>query len=147
MAIEHQLVHVLVRLFWQTAVVSTTNPRQTIRHKAIIARFEEFLGGTPQQPLYLIDVLPRFIGAAGANHFEGRLRRAPWDGSDPFTLPYAECTSPNRGADAGRCPSQQTVTAKLRPTTVFCELGRFSVAYRETIWRDAVRPACDVQAR
>ena len=53
-ALEGQLMHVMVRCLAESVGVETTTGGR--RHDAIVARFEEFLAGNPDRPLYLTEI-------------------------------------------------------------------------------------------
>jgi len=123
-ALEQQLVHVLVRCL-AGGVVSRRNSN-TLRHRVIIARFEEFLEANPNRPLYLTDVCAA-VGAA-----ERTLRAACEEhvGMGPIRYLTLRRMHLARRALERAIPSTARVT-QIAMDHGFWELGRFSVAYRE----------------
>jgi AraC-like DNA-binding protein len=123
-ALEQQLVHVLVRCL-AGGVVSRRNSN-TLRHRVIIARFEEFLEANPNRPLYLTDVCAA-VGAA-----ERTLRAACEEhvGMGPIRYLTLRRMHLARRALERAIPSTARVT-QIAMDHGFWELGRFSVAYRQ----------------
>jgi AraC-like DNA-binding protein len=122
-ALEEQLVHVLVRCLADGIVSTRIN--NTLRHKIIIARFEEFLEANPNTPLYLTDVCAA-VGAA-----ERTLRAACEEhvGMGPIRYLTLRRMHLARRALERAVPSMTRVT-QIATDHGFWELGRFSVAYR-----------------
>lgn len=122
-ALEQRLTHLLVRCL--TDGIVSTGSRRTVRHEAIIARFEEFLEANPNTPLYLTEVCAA-IGIA-----ERTLRKACEDhvGMGPIRYLNLRRMHLVRRALEQTVPSTTTVT-RIVTDHGFWELGRFSVAYR-----------------
>ena len=123
-AIEQQLVHLLVRCLAEGVVATTKSGN--LRHRTIIARFEEFLEAHPNKPLYLIDVCS-FVGAA-----ERTLRCACEEqlGMGPIRYLTLRRMYLARRALTREIPFTATVT-QIATDNGFYELGRFAVAYRK----------------
>jgi AraC-like DNA-binding protein len=122
-ALEQQLIHALVRCVTEGIVSPISNGN--LRHKAIVARFEEFLEANPNSPLYLTEVCTA-VGAA-----ERTLRAACEEhvGMGPIRYLTLRRMHLVRRALAQAAPSAATVT-QIATDHGFWELGRFAVAYR-----------------
>ncbi len=122
-ALEQQLIHALVRCLTD-GIVSPVNSG-TLRHKAIVARFEDLMDANPNTPLYLTEVCAA-VGAA-----ERTLRAACEEhvGMGPIRYLTLRRMHLVRRALARAVPSAATVT-QIATDHGFWELGRFSVAYR-----------------
>lgn len=137
-ALEGRLTHLLVRCL--TDGIVSTRSSVTIRHEAIIARFDEFLAANPNTPLYLTDVCAA-IGVA-----ERTLRHVCEEhvGMGPIRYLNLRRMHLVRRALEQAVPSATTVT-RIVTDHGFWELGRFSVAYRtlfgETPLATLSRPA------
>lgn len=123
-AFEQQLIHALVRCL--TDVNVSTIKGGGLRHKAIVARFEEFMEANPNTPLYLTEVCA-VVGAA-----ERTLRAACKEhvGMGPIRyLTLRRMHLVHRELER-TAPSTSTVT-QVATDHGFWELGRFAVAYCE----------------
>jgi AraC-like DNA-binding protein len=121
-ALEQQLVHALIRCLTDGSTMSGG----TLRHKCIIARFEEFLEANPNTPLYLADVCAA-VGAAE------RTLRGVCEvhlGMGPIRYLTLRRLHLVRRALVRADPSMARVT-QIAMDHGFWELGRFSLAYRE----------------
>jgi AraC-like DNA-binding protein len=123
-ALEQQLIHALVRCLTDGNV--STMKSGTLRHKAIVARFEEFMEANPNTPLYLTEVCAA-VGAA-----ERTLRAACEEhiGMGPIRYLTLRRMHLIHRALVRTAPSKATVT-QVATDHGFWELGRFAVAYRE----------------
>jgi AraC-like DNA-binding protein len=122
-ALEHQLIHALIRCVTE-GVASTTNGGY-LRHKIILARFEEFLEANPNTPLYL----PEVCAAVGAAERTLRAVCEEHVGMGPIRYLNLRRMHLVRRALVQTPPSMATVT-RVATDHGFWELGRFSVAYR-----------------
>jgi AraC-like DNA-binding protein len=122
-ALEHALIHVMVRCLAEGAAVAPSTGSG--RHDAIIARFEEFLEANPDRPLYLTEICAA-IGVA-----ERTLRASCEEhlGMGPIRYLTLRRMHLVRRALLHSDPSKATVT-QIVTDHGFWELGRFSVAYR-----------------
>ena len=123
-ALEQQLIHALVRCLTDGNV--STMKDGTLRHRVIVARFEEFLEANPNTPLYLTEVCAA-VGAA-----ERTLRAACEEhlGMGPIRYLTLRRMHLVHRALLRAAPSEATVT-QIATDHGFWELGRFAVAYRE----------------
>jgi AraC-like DNA-binding protein len=142
-AVEHQLVHALIRCV--TAGIASTMSGGTLRQGAIIARFEEFLEANPHTPLHLADVCAA-VGAA-----ERTLRGAceTYLGMGPIRYLTLRRMHLVRRALMRADPAMERVT-QIAMDHGFWELGRFSVAYRQFFGEtpsDSLRRPADEQNR
>jgi len=122
-ALEHELVHLMIRCMIESASSGMTAGGR--RHDTIVARFEEFLEANPDTPLYLTEICAA-IGVA-----ERTLRVACEEhlGMGPIRYLSLRRMHLVRRALLRADPSTATVT-RLATDHGFWELGRFSVAYR-----------------
>ena len=122
-ALEQELILVMIRCL--TEGCSSGMTRGGRRHDMIIARFEEFLETHPGKPLYLTEICAA-IGVA-----ERTLRVACEEhlGMGPIRFLSLRRMHLVHRALQQADPSTTTVT-RLATDHGFCELGRFSVAYR-----------------
>jgi AraC-like DNA-binding protein len=122
LAIENELIHVMVRCLAEGAAVQPTAGGR--RHDTIVARFEEFLGANPDRPLYLIEICAA-IGVA-----ERTLRASCEEhlGMGPIRYLALRRMHLVRRALLRSDSSKATVT-QIVTEHGFWELGRFSVAY------------------
>ena len=97
-----------------------------LRHKVIVARFEDFMGANPNTPLYLSDV----CAAIGASERTLRIACEEHLGMGPIRYLTLRRMHLVRRALARTAPSTATVT-QVATDHGFWELGRFAVAYRE----------------
>jgi AraC-like DNA-binding protein len=140
-ALENELVHTMTRCLAESGVVETSTGHR--RHKAIIARFEEFLAANSDRPLYLTEI------CAGIGVAERTLRGACEEhvGMGPIRFLTLRRMHLVRRALLKADPSKSTVT-RVVTDHGFWELGRFSVSYRalfgespsETLQSAARRP-------
>jgi AraC-like DNA-binding protein len=123
-ALEQQLIHALVRCVSDGMV----SPLRSgiLRHKVIVARFEDFMGANPNSPLYLSDV----CAAIGASERTLRIACEEHLGMGPIRYLTLRRMHLVRRALARTAPSTATVT-QVATDYGFWELGRFAVAYRE----------------
>jgi AraC-like DNA-binding protein len=123
-ALEQQLIHVMVRCLADGARIETTTGGR--RHDAIVAGFEEFLTANPDRPLYLTEICAA-IGVA-----ERSLRASCEEhlGMGPIRFLTLRRMHLVHRALRHADPSDSTGT-RIVTDHGFCELGRFSVAYRE----------------
>jgi AraC-like DNA-binding protein len=122
-ALEHQLIHLMVRCLTEGAASKVTyGVRQ---HDLIVARFEEFLEANPDQPLYLTEICAA-IGVA-----ERTLRCACEEhlGMGPIRYLTLRRMHLVRRALLRANPSIATVT-QIVTDHGFWELGRFAVQYK-----------------
>jgi AraC-like DNA-binding protein len=121
--LEQQLIHVWVRCLAEGAPSQMSTG--TLRHAAIVKRFEDFLEMNPDQPLYLTEICAA-IGVA-----ERTLRAACEEhlGMGPIRYLSLRRMHLVRRALLRADPSTTTVT-RVATDFGFWELGRFSVAYR-----------------
>jgi AraC-like DNA-binding protein len=122
-ALEHELIHIMVRCLAEGIAVEPTAGSR--RHNAILARFEQFLEANPDRPLYLTEICGE-IGVA-----ERTLRASCEEhlGMGPIRYLTLRRMHLVRRALLRSDPSQATVT-QIATNHGFWELGRFSVAYR-----------------
>jgi len=122
-ALENKLVHTMSRCLAESRVVETSTGHR--RHKAIIARFEEFLTANSGRPLYLTEI------CAGIGVAERTLRGACEEhlGMGPIRFLTLRRMNLVRRALLEADPSKSTVT-RVVTDHGFWELGRFSVSYR-----------------
>jgi AraC-like DNA-binding protein len=123
-ALEQQLIHALVRCV-SDGMVSPLRSGN-LRHKVIVARFEDFMGANPNTPLYLSDV----CAAIGASERTLRIACEEHLGMGPIRYLTLRRMHLVRRALARTAPSTATVT-QVATDYGFWELGRFAVAYRE----------------
>ena len=123
-ALEQELIHSVVRCVSDGMVspISSGN----LRHKVIVARFEDFMGTNPNTPLYLSDV----CAAIGASERTLRIACEEHLGMGPIRYLTLRRMHLVRRALARTAPSTATVT-QVATDYGFWELGRFAVAYRE----------------
>jgi AraC-like DNA-binding protein len=121
--LEQRLIHVLVRCV--TDGNSSFTNSGNLRHKVIVARFEDFMEANPNTPLYLTEVCAA-IGIA-----ERTLRAACEEHIGMGPIRYLTLRRMHLARRALLCadPSKATVT-EIATDHGFWELGRFSVAYR-----------------
>jgi AraC-like DNA-binding protein len=122
-ALENELVHMMTRCLAESMVVESSMGDR--RHKAIIARFEEFLAANSDRPLYLPEI------CAGLGVAERTLRSAceAHIGMGPIRFLTLRRMHLVRRALLQADPSKSTVT-RVVTDHGFWELGRFSVGYR-----------------
>jgi AraC-like DNA-binding protein len=122
-ALENELVHTMTRCLAESRVIETSTGHR--RHKAIIARFEEFLAANSDRPLYLTEI------CAGIGVAERTLRGACEEhvGMGPIRFLTLRRMHLVRRALLQADPSKSTVT-RVVTDHGFWELGRFSVSYR-----------------
>jgi AraC-like DNA-binding protein len=122
-ALENELVHVMTRCLAESGVVETS--RGDRWHKAIIARFEEFLAANLDRPLHLTEI------CAGIGVAERTLRGACEEhvGMGPIRFLTLRRMHLVRRALLQADPLKSTVT-RVVTDHGFWELGRFSVSYR-----------------
>jgi AraC-like DNA-binding protein len=122
-ALENELIHMMVRCLAEGAAVEPTVGSS--RHDTIVARFEEFLEAHPRRPLYLTEICAA-IGVA-----ERTLRASCEEhlGMGPIRYLALRRMHLVRRALLRADPSKATVT-RIVTDHGFCELGRFSIAYR-----------------
>jgi AraC-like DNA-binding protein len=123
-ALEQELIHALVRCV-SDGMVSPLRSGN-LRHKVIVARFEDFMGANPNTPLYLSDV----CAAIGASERTLRIACEEHLGMGPIRYLTLRRMHLVRRALARTAPSTATVT-QVATDYGFWELGRFAVAYRE----------------
>jgi AraC-like DNA-binding protein len=123
-ALEQQLIYALVRCV-SDGMVSPLRSGN-LRHKVIVARFEDFMGANPNSPLYLSDV----CAAIGASERTLRIACEEHLGMGPIRYLTLRRMHLVRRALARTAPSTATVT-QVATDHGFWELGRFAVAYRE----------------
>jgi AraC-like DNA-binding protein len=122
-ALEHQLIHVMVRCLAEGAGVQTTTG--AIRHEAIMARFEEYLEANSDRPLYLLEI----CAAVGVSERTLRASCEEHLGMGPIRFLTLRRMHLVQRALSCADPSSATVT-RIVTDHGFWELGRFSVAYR-----------------
>lgn len=122
-ALENELVHTMTGCLAESRVIETSTGHR--RHKAIIARFEEFLAANSDRPLYLTEI------CAGVGVAERTLRGACEEhiGMGPIRFLTLRRMHLVRRALLQADPSKSTVTSIVTDHG-FWELGRFSVSYR-----------------
>jgi AraC-like DNA-binding protein len=122
-ALEEQLIHIMVRCLAEGIRLESTMGAR--RHDRIVGRFEEFLAEHPERPLYLTEICAA-IGVA-----ERTLRASCEEhlGMGPIRYLTLRRMHQVRRALLLADPSRSTVT-RIVTDHGFCELGRFSVAYR-----------------
>jgi AraC-like DNA-binding protein len=120
--LEQKLIHALVRC---VADGDSFKSSRNLRHKVIVARFEDFLEANPNTPLYLSEV------CAGIGIAERTLRAACEEhiGMGPIRYLTLRRMHLARRALLRADPSKATVT-EIATDHGFWELGRFSVTYR-----------------
>jgi len=123
LALENELIHIMVRCLAEGAPVEPTAGSR--RHDTIVARFERFLEANPDRPLYLTEICAA-IGVA-----ERTLRASCEEhlGMGPIRYLTLRRMHLVRRALLRSDPSKVTVT-QIVTNHGFWELGRFSVAYR-----------------
>ena len=121
-ALEDEFVHAMIRCLADAVDANSTRGH---RHDTIIARFEDFLAGNPDRPLYLTEICAA-IGVA-----ERTLRAACEEhlGMGPIRFLTLRRMHLVRRALLHADPLISTVT-RIVTDHGFWELGRFSVAYR-----------------
>jgi len=122
-ALENELVHTMARCLAESSGIETSTGHR--RHKAIVARFEEFLAANSDRPLYLTEI------CAGIGVAERTLRGACEEhvGMGPIRFLTLRRMHLVRRALLQANPSKSTVT-RVVTDHGFWELGRFSVSYR-----------------
>jgi AraC-like DNA-binding protein len=122
-AIEHQLLHLMIRCFADGVAGDFTAGAR--RHDAILRRFEDFLAANPSRPLYLTEICEG-IGVA-----ERTLRAAceEYLGMGPIRYLTLRRMHLVRRALVAADASETNVT-RVVTDQGFWELGRFSGAYR-----------------
>jgi AraC-like DNA-binding protein len=122
-ALENEFVHTMTRCLAESRIIETSTGHR--RHKAIIARFEEFLAANSDRPLYLAEI------CAGIGVAERTLRGACEEhvGMGPIRFLTLRRMHLVRRALLQADPSKSTVT-RVVTDHGFWELGRFSVSYR-----------------
>lgn len=122
-ALEQELIYTLVKCLADAAASPAT--ASTLRHDAIVARFEDFLEANPNTPLYLTEV------CAAVGTTERTLRHACEEhlGMGPIRYLNLRRMHLVRRALAQAVPAEATVT-QIATDHGFWELGRFSVNYR-----------------
>ncbi|WP_354258555.1 helix-turn-helix domain-containing protein [Bradyrhizobium sp. F1.13.3] len=143
-SVEHKLTHAFL------ACVVGCNPSKvmeaTLRNRVVMDRFEAFIEAHPNTPLYLDQVCVA-IGVA-----ERTLRAICEDhlGMGPVRYLTLRRMHLARRALTRALPGSATVT-QIATTHGFWELGRFSVAYRETFGESPLatlrRPPHDVTTK
>jgi AraC-like DNA-binding protein len=123
LALENELIHVMVRCLAEGAAVEPT--AGSCRHDAIVARFEKFLEANPDRPLYL----PEICAAIGVAERTLRASCEEHLGMGPIRYLTLRRMHLVRRALTRLDPSKATVT-QIVTDHGFWELGRFSVAYR-----------------
>jgi AraC-like DNA-binding protein len=122
-ALEHQLIHLMVRCLTEGTASNLTHGFR--RHDRIVARFEEFLEANPDQSLYMIEIC-RAIGVTERTlrvACEGHL------GMGPIRYLTLRRMHLARRALLRETPLTATVT-RLATDYGFWELGRFAVHYK-----------------
>jgi AraC-like DNA-binding protein len=122
-ALESKLVHLMVRCLTEGEFAGMTPGDR--RHEAIVGRFEEFLEGNPDQPLYLAEI----CAAIGVAERTLRICCEQHLGMGPIRYLSLRRMHLVRRALLRADPSTATVT-RIATDHGFWELGRFSVAYR-----------------
>jgi AraC-like DNA-binding protein len=122
-SLEEKLIHALARCLGEGVGIEPTTAAR--RHRAIIARFEEFLAANLDRPLYLTEICAA-VGVA-----ERTLRACCEDhlGMGPVRYLTLRRMHLVRRALLEADASNTTVT-RIITDHGFWELGRFSVAYR-----------------
>jgi AraC-like DNA-binding protein len=122
-ALEHELIHVMIRCLTDGVTSSMTSAHR--RHDMIVKRFEGFLEANPNEPLYL----PEICAALGVG--ERTLRSACEEhlGMGPIRYLTLRRMHLVRRALQRSDPFTATVT-RLATDYGFWELGRFAVTYR-----------------
>lgn len=122
-ALEHRLVHVMVRCLADGGNIET--PRGGLRHDAIISKFEDFLAANPGRSIYLTEICAA-VGIA-----ERTLRASCEEhlGMGPIRFLTLRRMHLVHRALRRADPTKSTVT-RIVTDHGFWELGRFSVAYR-----------------
>jgi AraC-like DNA-binding protein len=122
-ALEHQLIHLMVRCLTEGAASKVSHGVH--QHGMIVARFEEFLEANPDQPLYLTEI----CAALGTG--ERTLRSACEEhlGMGPIRYLTLRRMHLVRRALLRAKSSTATVT-KIVTDHGFWELGRFAVHYK-----------------
>jgi AraC-like DNA-binding protein len=123
-ALERELVHVMIRCLTEGEFSGLTPGGR--RHDAIVARFEEFLEANPGKPLYLTEI----CAAIGVGERTLRVACEEHLGMGPIRFLSLRRMHLVRRALIRADPLTTTVT-RLATDHGFCELGRFSAAYRE----------------
>jgi AraC-like DNA-binding protein len=122
-AFEQQLIHALVRCL--TDVNASTIKGGALRHRVIVARFEEFMEANPNTPLHLTEV----CAAVGAT--ERTLRAACEEHVGMGPIRYLTLRRMHLVRRALLRADSSTTVTRIATDHGFWELGRFSVAYRE----------------
>ena len=122
-ALEHELVHVMVRCLAETQPAKRS--ARGLRRLAIIRRFEEFLEANLLRPLYLAEI------CVGAEASERMLRLSCYEhlGMGPVRYLWLRRMYLARRALVLATPGEVTVT-QIATEHGFWELGRFSIEYR-----------------
>jgi transcriptional regulator GlxA family with amidase domain len=122
-AMEQALLHAMIMC------LNEGNPVQMnyglLRHKEIIARFEELLATNCDRPLHLAEI----CAATGASERTLRISCMEHLGMGPIRYLWLRRMHMARRALIQTAPGITTVT-EIATASGFWELGRFSVAYR-----------------
>jgi len=122
-AVEHELVHVMVRCLTEGQVLRAASPRH--QRRLVMRRFEDFLDGNPGMPVYLPDV----CAAIGVPARTLRAHCEEHVGMGPLKYLWLRRMNLARRALIMAEPAMATVTV-IALDFGFGELGRFAVAYR-----------------
>jgi AraC-like DNA-binding protein len=123
-AIEHELMHLMVRCLTEGQVLRTDSPRH--QRRLVMRRFEDFLDANPGMPVYLPDV----CAAIGVPDRTLRAHCEEQVGMGPHKYLWLRRMNLARRALLMAEPATATVTV-IALDHGFGELGRFAVAYRE----------------
>jgi AraC-like DNA-binding protein len=122
-ALKHALVHAMVMCLSESTSVDMA--WGTLRHTAIIARFEELLATNYDRPLHLAEI----CSAIGASERTLRVSCMEHLGVGPVRYLWLRRMHLARRALMLAVPGTATVT-KIATDNGFWELGRFAVEYR-----------------
>jgi AraC-like DNA-binding protein len=122
-ALEKALLHTLTVCLRDTTPVQMSSG--TVRHSAIIARFEEILTANYDQPLYLEEICV----ATGVSERTLRLSCMEHMGMGPVRYLWLRRMHLARRALLSAAPGTKTVT-EIATGSGFWELGRFAIEYR-----------------
>jgi AraC-like DNA-binding protein len=123
-AMEHELVHLMVRCLAEGLVVVTNSSRY--QRQPVMRRFEGFLAENPNRTVYLAEV----CRAIGVSERTLRLHCEEHLGMGPCKYLWLRRMNLTRRRLAAADPTTATVTT-IALDHGFGELGRFAVAYRE----------------
>jgi len=122
-SMKHSLVHAMVVCLNENTPVDTASG--SLRHTAIVARFEELLAASYHQPLHLAEI----CAAIGASERTLRVSCMEHLGMGPIRYLWLRRMHLARRAFILSTPKMASVT-KIATDNGFWELGRFAVEYR-----------------